>query len=393
MSVAQLRGPGRVTFEETIRRATDVARERADDVDRDARFPDEALAALRGGGALGALVDPALGGLGVAFESVCAACFDLARGCASTGMVFAMHQIQVACIARHADQAAFFRGYLERLAGEQRLIASATSEVGTGGDLRSSIASLEVSDDGRGSFTKNAPTVSYALHADDLLTTVRRSPDSDPSDQVLVLTSREESGLEQVSPWDTLGMRGTCSPGFAVHARFGLDQVVSGPFSPICTETMVPFSHILWAHVWLGIAADAVERAQSFMRAGARVKPGEPPPTALRFSRLVADYASMRAVVHGAVADYARVMDEPGREQLQTLGSTVRLNTLKLAASEAAAGICRDALQIVGMAGYRNGTPYSVGRNIRDSLSCSLMIANERIHHTNALLLQVHQEV
>jgi acyl-CoA dehydrogenase len=101
----------------------------------------------------------------------------------------------------------------------------------------------------------------------------------------------------------------------------------------------------------------------------------------------------MRAVVHGAAADYARVMDEPGREQLQTLGSTVRLNTLKLAASEAVADISRDALQIVGMAGYRNGTPLSVGRNIRDSLSCSLMIANERIHHTNALLLQVHQEV
>jgi acyl-CoA dehydrogenase len=393
MSVAQLRGPGHTTFDDAISRAAAVAREHANDVDRDARFPDEALTALRTGGALGAFVDPALGGLGVSFESLAEACFELARGCASTGMIFAMHQIQVACIVRHAGDSAFFRGYLERLTGEQRLIASATSEVGTGGDLRSSIAALEVGDDGRGTFTKRAPTVSYGLHADDLLTTVRRSPDSDPSDQVLVLTCGDESGLEQVSPWDTLGMRGTCSPGFAVRARFALDQVVPGSFGAICTETMVPFSHILWAHVWLGLAADAVERAQSFMRAEARAKPGELPPTARRYSRLVTDYASMRAVVDGAAADYVRVMDEPGRESLQTLGSTVRLNTLKLAASEAAADICRDALQIVGMAGYRNGTPVSVGRHIRDSLSCSLMIANERIHHTNALLLQVHQEV
>jgi acyl-CoA dehydrogenase len=141
-----------------------------------------------------------------------------------------------------------------------------------------------VSDDGRGSFTKRAPTVSYALHADDLLTTVRRSPESDPSDQVMVLTCGAESGLEQVSPWDTLGMRGTCSPGFAVQARFGLDQVVPGPFGPICTETMVPFSHILWAHVWLGIAADAVERAQTFMRGEARAKPGRRPRCASRAS-------------------------------------------------------------------------------------------------------------
>ena len=94
-----------------------------------------------------------------------------------------------------------------------------------------------------------------------------------------------------------------------------------------------------------------------------------------------------------AAADYVAVMDEPGRDAISTLGYTIRLNNLKLEASEAASRLTHAALQIIGMAGYRNATPYSVGRHVRDSLSCSLMIANERIHQTNARLLQVHREL
>jgi acyl-CoA dehydrogenase len=36
------------------------------------------------------------------------------------------------------------------------------------------------------------------------------------------------------------------------------------------SESMVPLSHILWSHVWLGVASDAFERARSFVRAAAR---------------------------------------------------------------------------------------------------------------------------
>ena len=57
-------------------------------------------------------------------------------------MVFAMHQIQVATLVRHVDGAPWFEAYLRELAREQRLIASVTSEVGTGGDMGRSIAAV-----------------------------------------------------------------------------------------------------------------------------------------------------------------------------------------------------------------------------------------------------------
>ena len=60
-------------------------------------------------------------------------------------MIFAMHQIQVACVVHHGLESAYFRGYLKELVQKQLLMASATTEVGIGGDLRSSICAVEVS--------------------------------------------------------------------------------------------------------------------------------------------------------------------------------------------------------------------------------------------------------
>ena len=77
----------------------------ADSVDRDARFPSETLEALRDVQALSAFVPTRLGGAGVSFETIAAACFELGRRCGASAMVFAMHQIQVVTIARHLDGA------------------------------------------------------------------------------------------------------------------------------------------------------------------------------------------------------------------------------------------------------------------------------------------------
>ena len=43
--------------------------------------------------------------------------------------------------------------------------------------------------------------------------------------------------------------------------------------------------------------------------------------------------------------------------------------------------------------GYKNDTPFSVGRHLRDTTSAALMVANERLHQTNAGLLLMAKEV
>ncbi|MCA1572337.1 MAG: acyl-CoA/acyl-ACP dehydrogenase [Chloroflexi bacterium] len=376
-----------------IRRiANEIAGPNADAVDHDARFPIEAVDALRAGGALSAFVPVELGGRGVSFEAIAAACFELGRRCGATAMVFAMHQIEVASIVRHADDAPWFQTYLRDLVHEQRLIASVTSELGTGGDMSRSIAALTPGDDGTVRFEKQAPTVSYGAHADDFLTTLRRSPDAEPGDQVIVLTARDQVTLEQVGTWDPLGMRGTCSPGYTIRAEFLPEQVLPTPFTAVATESMVPISHILWSHLWLGIATDAFERARTFVRAQAKQRPEQPPPTAQRLSHLMSELSLLRAEVTSALADF-EVASEGSRDRLSTMATVLRFNNLKIAASEQAPRVCQGAMGICGIVGFKNDTPFSVGRHLRDSMSASLMVANERIHMTNASLLLVAKDV
>jgi acyl-CoA dehydrogenase len=375
-----------------IRRiAEEVAGPNAAAVDRDARFPAETVAALREQRALSAFVPREHGGDGVSFTALAQACFELGRRCSASAMVFAMHQIQVVTLVRHAEPGSFHEAYLADLVREQRLIASVTSEVGTGGDMSRSIAAVTPAGEGRSTIEKQAPTVSYGGYADDLLTTVRSAPESRDGDQVLVLTRADQTEMEPKGTWDPLGMRGTCSPGFVVRATFADEQVLGTPYSRVGPESMVPVSHVLWSHLWLGISTDAFDRARAFVRASAKAKPGEEVPAAQQLSHLHSQLSLLRAEVHSGLAEYVRLWDD--RERLGTLGVVLRFNNLKIAASEQAPRICQEAMGVCGIVGFKNDSPYSIGRQLRDAMSAVLMVANERLHKTNASLLLIAKDV
>jgi acyl-CoA dehydrogenase len=210
---------------------------------------------------------------------------------------------------------------------------------------------------------------------------------------VLVLSRASETELEPAGTWDTIGMRGTCSPGFVVRARFAPEQVLSAPFSAVMNESIVPLSHILWSFVWLGIATDAFERGRAFVREAARRKPGGPVPAAHSLSRVMSELSMLRAEVHSGLRDFLAASGEPGRQSLDTMASVLRFNNLKLAASEQAPRVCAGVLEVIGIAAYKNDSPFGVGRHLRDALSARLMVANERIHAVDAGLLMIAKEV
>jgi acyl-CoA dehydrogenase len=361
----------------------------ADAVDRDARFPREAIEALRAERLLGALIPIELGGLGLDFPLVAAICEALGQYCASAAMVYAMHQIQVSCVVRHSEASPFWRQYLQDLAAREGLIASATSEVGVGGDVRSSVCAVE-RDGNRFTLAKQAPVISYGEHADEYLITARRTPESPPNDQVLVLARRDETTLERTGGWDTLGFRGTCSLGFRLRATGDAGQILPTPFADISSQTMLPVSHILWSSLWTGIAVSAVRRARAFVRRDARKSAGTVPASALRAAELVSALQTMRSNVHDCARDYAAIMDDV--DSLGTLRFAIRMNNLKVAASMAVVDIVGQALLICGMSGYKTDSPYSLGRHLRDAYGAMLMINNDRITAANASMLLVSKD-
>ena len=369
--------------------ARDVVAPAAGSVDRGARFPAEAVAAMREARLLSAMIPTEMGGGGASLLEVAAVVETLGRACASTSMLYAMHQIQVACLVRHHGDSPWLLDYIRKVADGELLLASATSEAGVGGDVRNSLCSLDWEGD-RFRLVKQASVISYGEAADGVLATTRRDPDSASSDQVLVVVPITEGVLEMRGTWDTLGFRGTCSLGFVLSASGDAGQVLPMPYAEISAQTMLPVSHVLWTHVWLGIAAGSVARARALLRAEARKNPGQDPPKSRRLAETVAVLQQFRELVDGSAKHYASIMDD--EDALNSMAFAIRMNNLKVSGSQAVVDVVSRAMFVCGMAGYREDSPYSLGRSLRDAYGAALMINNDRIFEANARLLLVSKD-
>ncbi len=373
-----------------LRDATEAACEQvigpcAGDVDRDARFPKESFDALKELGLLGAYVPRERGGLGLTITEVCSLCELMGHYCASTAMIFAMHQIQVACIVHHSTGHPYWEQYLEEIAREQRLLASATTELGVGGDVRNSLCAVERDGDAF-TLSKQAPVISYALDADAIMVTCRSGPEAPGNDQVVVLVKREDCELEQIAGWDTLGFRGTCSSGYSLTSRGSADQIFPVPYDEVLAQSMHPVSHLVWGSLWTGLAASAVEKARQTVRAAARKNPQVPPVTALRLSEVNELLFSMRSGLHQSIAEYQAMLDAGDAAAFRGFGFSIRTNNVKIRCSEMVVDIVGQSLQIVGISGYKNDSEQSLSRQLRDAYGASLMVNNDRIRGHNATM-------
>jgi acyl-CoA dehydrogenase len=345
-------------------------------VDAEARFPAEAFSALRAQRLLGILVPIDLGGEGASISDVVDVCYTLGRACASTAMIYAMHQIMVACLVRHTRGSVWHAELMRRVADQQLLLASSTTDGQGGGDLRKSDCAV-VADGVRFTLTKAATVMSYGAQADGIVTTARRSPDAPPTDQVLVALLKEDYTLDRLSGWDTLGMRGTCSAGFKLEASGKNAQILPEPYQKIHAHTVMPVAHLTWSAVWTGIAASAVERARMFVRKAMRGNGAQLPPGAAHLTRAGASLRMLLASVKSALHRYETLIAD-GTEP-EGLDFQTTLNLLKVNASETSIAIVTSCMQACGLSGYRNDGDFSVARFLRDALSSSVMINNDRI--------------
>jgi acyl-CoA dehydrogenase len=376
-----------------LARAADVAAvaaAHADDVDRQGRFPIEALEALRGARLLGVLIGSGDGGEDASLADVADVVTVLARSCASTAMIYAMHQIQVACLAFSpltADLAALRR----RVADEQLLLASATTEKGIGGDVRSSSCHVDVQGE-RFALRKDAPVISYGPWADAILVTARRTPDSPPNDQVLVVCEQADVQLTRTGVWNAMGMRGTCSDGFILEAESTVGHILPTGYGDLSASIMLPTSHLLWAAVWLGVASTAAEKAGAFVRKAARANPGALPPSARQYAELMAVLQQMRDLLSAGLSRYASAGNGAAGAGSDSMSFALAMNNVKTTSTTLVVEVVQRALSICGLVGYLEDGPYRMSRLLRDAHGGAVMVSNERIYANSAQMLLVAKE-
>ena len=366
----------RKSFAERTMLVAAAAAAEADLVDRDACFPKKAFDAAREQKLLGVQIPREFGGSGASMFDITDMCYGLGRACSSTGMIFAMHQTKVACLVRHGAGSPYHETLMRRVASEQLLLASSTTEGQNGGNIRFSTAAVEHAGS-EISLVRNATVISYGAEADGIVSIARRANDAAGSDQVLLAMTKDDYTLERSLEWETLGMRGTCSAGFELKFKGSSKQIFPEAYDKIHAQTMTPVAHLCWSSVWAGIAAASVERAQLFIRKAARGAGGQMPPGAAHYTAAKMNLAKLRAVITANLDTFAA--HEHDERALSSLDFQSSINLLKVEASELAVATVTSAMRACGLAGYRNDGDFSIGRYLRDVLSAPIMINNDRI--------------
>ena len=302
-----------------------------------------------------------------------------------------MHSIQVACLVRHGSDAALER-LAPGLAAGELLLANANSEVGLGGERRSSLCALEPVAGGF-RMDKQASTVSYGEYADGVFATARRAPDSPPQEQVLAVCLPPDMTLEPAGEWDTLGLRGTCSrPGHLVATV--PPELVIEDYPTVFVRTALPVSTVLLGSVWWGwprpppVAPMAPSASAPANRGAA--PDAAPPIAALRLAELAVELHQLREVIAGGAANYERSKDTA---EVETLQFSAHMDNVKLSASTLATAILPRAMAICGLDGYRNHGEFSVARLARDAMAAPLMVNNDRSLQASAQALLIRKQL
>jgi alkylation response protein AidB-like acyl-CoA dehydrogenase len=189
--------------------AADVVARHAADVDTQACFPAESMAALAQEGFYGLCIDASFGGQGQGPATFAAVVEELARHCGSTAMVYVMHVAATKVIETSATLAT--RAEVLRAIGDgKHLTTLAISEKGSRSQFWAPVSQL-VAQAGRYQAHAVKSWVTAAHHADSYVTSSQRPGAQSPLEFTLYLLPRTRTGIELSSTFNGLGLRGNDS--------------------------------------------------------------------------------------------------------------------------------------------------------------------------------------
>nr|WP_042178175.1 acyl-CoA dehydrogenase family protein [Kibdelosporangium sp. MJ126-NF4]CEL13024.1 Acyl-CoA dehydrogenase [Kibdelosporangium sp. MJ126-NF4]CTQ98710.1 Acyl-CoA dehydrogenase [Kibdelosporangium sp. MJ126-NF4] len=360
-----------------------VAERYADTTDAEARFPDEALTAMRQTGLLGLMVPAEFGGCGGTLTDLVTTTVELGKADMSVAMIFAMHCQQVATLARYGGDR-LRSEVLTAVAEGKSYLASVTTEAGKGGHLLTSDSPLDrIGDTLR--IDRQAPIVTGGAHADGFLVTMAMPGATSPAQVDLLYAARDQVELDVLGDWQPLGARATESLPMRLVGSVPEWQVIGshGGFRAIAAALFAPLAHIGWAAAWLGAAAGAYSRVLAHIRSPQGRRQFDPS-SELLLTRL-ADARARLDVVHALLRHTVSVVEST--VDLSTPSVQLLVNTLKTEAAVGCFTVADMLVELTGLRhGYLTGSPLRLERTFRDLRSASLNYGNDRLRLANGSL-------
>lgn len=347
--------------------ATNVLAPRADEIDRERRFPRQNIQELGRNGLLGLVVPLEYGGAGAGIPQMAQVLERMAQACASTAMVTLMHYCGTAVIAAQGS-ATLKQRVLPAIAGGEHLTTLAFSEAGSGGHFYMPVS--EVSRNGHGlRLTAHKTFVTSAGEADSYVVSTRKARASGPTDLDLYLVAKGTKGLEVGRPFEGLGLAGNGSAPMKLEDIELEDEERLGDEGngfQTMMEVVLPHFQVGVAAVSLGIAAAALQAASAHVMGRKYEHAGGAALAAIpRVQFLAAEMAlelrSSRAYLSETIR---RVGAADPEAMLDVLG-------VKARAAEAALAVAARAMTLGGGAAY--GRRGGLERIFRDAQAASVM--------------------
>ena len=347
-----------MSFEEDLAPVLKVAGTHAASVDREGRFPREAIEALRERGLLGLTLPETVGGRGGTPADFLAGTRALASRCASTAMVYLMHvcAAQVTLAGTPGGESDELRG----MADGSNLSTLAFSERGSRSHFWAPVSQLV---DRRLYAQKSFVTA--AGHADSFVVSTRTTDAAAPTDSDLYLIPASVAGIATGGAWNGMGLRGNASAPmtFDVEIADGMLLGEAGKGLDLMLGVVLPWFQLGSAAVSLGIAEGAMGATVAHVT-GARLE---------HLGETLADLPTVRArigraqtevdTVAGFLADVARRMGDAD--------PSVPILSAKASANEMAIRVTSEAMQACGGAAMSPTLP--IERSFRDARAGSVM--------------------
>ena len=337
-------------------------------VDREQRFPREAVAHLGKLGALGISVPAAWGGLGLDAVAASLVIEELASACASTAAVVGLHNFLVCEPLAHFGTDAQRKTWLRALASGSKLGSFALTEPdGADADVLETVAQQEAGGwvlRGTKSFVTPSPYAQVALVIAGLRT-------GDHAGPAAFIVPTDALGVSFGPAYQTMGLRG------ALRSTMTLDDVRLPAGALLGSEKAGPeilrFAReggsVVAAALALGIGRAAFAAATQYALS----------------RRTNGQSISDHQTVQFKIADMSTYLDAArlltwraaaSRAAGASMGAQASM--AKLIASEAATRVASDAVQILGGNGCL--TDYPVERHFRDAKVCEIYEGSSEIH-------------
>ena len=342
----------------------EVLSKHAAEVDRDVKFPTEAMQAIQKAGLAGLLVPAQDGGLG-ADPLTCVKVWELlASGCANTALCFVTHCAASVALASGARGPVRQEELAELMRGSH-LCALALSEPASGSRPVSPEAAFTRGDQG---YILNGMKafVSSALHADSFLVSALEKGTENVS---LFLLPAWVEGIQLYGEWHALGMRGSMSINLrlqnaALEEKYRLGE--EGRGAELLDSLVYPNFTLGMAAVDVGIAQVALDatvkhvKTRRYSRQGGALSDS----SVIRdqLGRMYAGVESARSLTHRAAS--ALATDGP-------VASRRLISAAKLTASRHAAEVTDTALDVCGGRGYTQ--TLAVERHFRDARASAVI--------------------